>query len=44
MTGNSQLVCRGFLETDEFAKSKAQLMERSGLTERQVDDRLEALL
>jgi hypothetical protein len=48
MAGTSQpagkLACRGFVETDGFGRSKADLRTLYGLTDRQVDDRLEALL
>jgi hypothetical protein len=44
MAGSSQLVCRGFTETETFARSKAELKELTGLSDRQIDARLEALL
>lgn len=48
MAGTSQpagqLACRGFIETEGFARSKDDLKTLHGLTDRQVDDRLEALL
>lgn len=44
MAGTSQLVCRGFIETPTFEKSKAHLQELHGLTDREVDNRIEALI
>jgi hypothetical protein len=38
------LVCRGFIETETFEQSKADLRRLHGLTDRDVDDRLEALI
>ncbi len=40
MGGTSGLVCRGFIETETYSKSR-QLLE---LSDRQIDDRLEALI
>lgn len=44
MAGTSQLVCRGFVETEGFRRSKADLLKAHGLTEHELDDRLEALI
>lgn len=44
MAGTNQLVCRGFAETDTFERSKADLQALHGLSDREVDDRLRALL
>jgi hypothetical protein len=45
MTGLSgELRCEGFIEADEFEKSKDELKQSTGLTDRQIDDRLEALV
>jgi hypothetical protein len=43
MVGTRALVCREFVETDDFARSRAELLEQTGLTIRELDDRLEAL-
>jgi hypothetical protein len=43
MVGIRTLVCREFVETDDYAKSRAELLERTGLTIQDLDDRLEAL-
>lgn len=44
MAGTSRLVCNGFIESDDFRRSKAELKERTGLTDGQIDDRIEALV
>src|SRR4051812_6961221 len=44
MAGTSQLVCRGFIETEGFDDSKRDLQALYGLSDREVDDRLEALV
>jgi hypothetical protein len=44
MAGTSRLVCNGFIEADTFERSKDDLIRFVGLTERQVDDRLETLM
>lgn len=41
---SSELRCEGFIEADEFEKSKDELKRVSGLTDRQIDDRLEGLV
>jgi len=44
MAGTSQLLlCDGFIESKGFEKSKRDLIALSGLTDEQIDDRLEAL-
>src|SRR5271156_5567687 len=43
MVGTRALVCREFVETDDFARSRAELPEQTGLTIRELDDRMEAL-
>jgi hypothetical protein len=44
MAGTSPLSCGTFVETDTYARSKQDLMERLELTARDVDDRLDALI
>jgi hypothetical protein len=44
MAGTSPLVCRGFVESDAFVRSRAKLMEETGMTVQEVDDRVEALV
>jgi hypothetical protein len=45
MAGASgDLRCEGFIETSEFARSKGELKRDTGLTDRQIDFRLEGLL
>jgi hypothetical protein len=45
MTGLSgELRCEGFIEADTFEKSKGELKQSTGLTDRQIDDRLEGLV
>jgi hypothetical protein len=44
MAGTSQLRCEGFIEGEGFAQSKDALKARYGLTDQQIDDRLEGLL
>lgn len=44
MAGTKPLVCRGFLETDTFEKSRERLKELLEWTDRDLDDRLEALI
>jgi hypothetical protein len=44
MAGTSALVCHGFLETDAFKQSKERLKQLLEWTDRDVDDRLEALI
>lgn len=43
MAGIKPLLCREFVETDEFIQSRADLLEETGLTIQQLDDRIEAL-
>jgi hypothetical protein len=44
MAGTSQLLlCDGFIESEGFERSKRDLIALSGLTDEQIDDRLEAL-
>jgi hypothetical protein len=43
MAGTSLLVCREFVESDDFMRSRADLLEETGLTIQQLDDRLEAV-
>jgi len=44
MAGTKPLACTGFIEADSFTWSKGELMRETGMTEHQVDDRLEALV
>jgi hypothetical protein len=45
MAGTSRLLfCEGFIESEGFERSKEDLKALSGLTDEQIDDRLEALL
>jgi hypothetical protein len=41
---SGELRCEGFVEADEFAKSKDELKQSTGLTDRQIDDRLDGLV
>lgn len=41
---SNELRCEGFVESDGFEKSKKELKHSTGLTDRQIDDRLEALV
>jgi hypothetical protein len=41
---SSELRCEGFIESDTFTKSKDELKRAAGLTDRQIDDRVEALV
>ena len=41
---SSELRCEGFIETREFERSKDELKRDTGLTDRQIDFRLEGLL
>lgn len=38
------LTCKGFIEAESFETSKAELMQETGLSPREVDDRVEALV
>jgi hypothetical protein len=38
------LRCEGFIESREFERSKDELKARTGLTDQQIDDRLEGLV
>jgi hypothetical protein len=44
MAGIRPLVCRGFIETDSYRKSYDDLQRRTGLSDREIDDRLESLV
>jgi hypothetical protein len=45
MAGPSgELRCEGFIESSTFEKSKNELKHATGLTDRQIDDRLEGLV
>lgn len=44
MAGDNQLVCKAFIESETFRRSKDDLKQSLGLTDHQVDDRLEALV
>lgn len=37
------LTCKGFIEAESFERSKAELMNETGMTPREIDDRVEAL-
>jgi hypothetical protein len=41
---NQQITCLGFIETEGFARSKERLKQLLELTDRDVDDRIEALI
>lgn len=43
MAGTS-LLCNGFVESESFERSKADLKAETGLTDEEIDDRLEALV
>ncbi len=43
MAGNKPLVCKGFIETKTFKQSKERVKLVLEWTDREVDDRLEAL-
>jgi hypothetical protein len=43
MAGISPPICRGFTETETFTRSKADLQELYGLSDEQVEDRVEAV-
>jgi len=40
---NGELRCSGFIASEDFERSKVDLKRLTGLTDRQVDDRLSAL-
>lgn len=44
MAGTRPFACSGFVETETYRRSKELLKERLELTDRDVDDRLEALI
>lgn len=45
MAGHSgELRCEGFIESSTFEGSKDELKRSTGLTDRQIDDRLEGLV
>lgn len=44
MGGTRPLTCAGFVESPTFEKSKYDLIGETGLTSRQIDNRLEALV
>lgn len=44
MAGTSPLLCQGFIESEGFERSKKDLKSFYGLTDRDLDDRLDALL
>jgi hypothetical protein len=41
---NGELRCEGFVESSTFQRSKDELKRSTGLTDRQIDDRLEGLV
>jgi|SRR6266487_1313859 len=43
MAGTSALVCRGFIETETFTKSKERLKLVLEWTDRDIEERIEAL-
>lgn len=43
MAGTS-LLCKAFIESESFQQSKAELKAETGLSDRDIDDRLEALV
>ena len=44
MAGIRPLVCHGFIETETFRQAKERLKSVAGLMDREIDDRLEALV
>jgi hypothetical protein len=44
MAGSRPLVCHGFIETDLFEQAKERLKQLLEWTDRDIDDRLEALI
>lgn len=44
MAGTRPLVCRGFIETKIYTQSKERLKQLLEWTDRDVDDRIEALI
>lgn len=44
MAGSSRLVCLGFIESEGFRQSKERLKQLLELTDRDVDERLQALI
>lgn len=38
------LTCRGFVEAESYEQSKAELMQETGMTPCEIDDRVEALV
>lgn len=44
MAGTKRLVCNGFIESELYTRSKADLMELLDVDEEDIDDRLEGLL
>lgn len=43
MAGTS-LLCNAFIESESFEQSKAELKAETGLTDQEIDDRLEAVV
>lgn len=41
---SGELRCEGFIESDGFGRSKDELKRTTGLTDRQIDDRLDGLV
>jgi hypothetical protein len=41
---SQELVCNGFIETGSYESSKRDLLEALGISEREIDDRLESLI
>jgi hypothetical protein len=41
---SGELRCEGFIESSTFERSRAELKRSTGLTDRQIDDRLEGLV
>jgi hypothetical protein len=41
---SAELRCEGFIESEPFDRSREELKRTTGLTDRQIDDRLEGLV
>lgn len=39
-----KLACKAFVESESFERSKGELKQRTGLSDLEIDDRLEALV
>jgi hypothetical protein len=41
---SGELRCEGFIESSTFERARTELKRSTGLTDRQIDDRLEGLV